>query len=42
MSNGLILEILNIIFTDAKFLPMLGHDLGMSCANFLGYRFRID
>ena len=26
----------------AKFLPMSGHDLEMSCAKFQGNRFRID
>ena len=36
MSNGLSFEILNII------LPMLGHDLEMTCAKFQGNRFKID
>ena len=33
ISNGL---------TFLNFLPMLGHDLEMSCAKFQGNRFRID
>ena len=32
----------NIEYDFAKFLPMLGHDLEMSCAKFLGNWFRID
>ena len=39
MSNGLLL---NIEYNFAKFLPMLGHDLKMSCAKFQENRFRID
>ena len=41
MSNGLTFEILNIA-NIAKFLPMLRHDLEMSCAKFHVYRLIID
>ena len=40
MSNSRTFEIFNIIF--ANILPMLGHDLGMACAKFLGNRLRND
>ena len=40
MSNGPTFETIQYNF--AIFLPMLGHDLEMSCAKFYGKRFRID
>ena len=39
MSNGLTFK-KKYIF--AKFLPVLGHDLEISCAKIQGNRFRID
>ena len=43
MSNGLTFEIIiNFKYNSANFLAMLGHDLEMACAKFLGNRYRID
>ena len=40
MLNGITFE--NISYNFATFLPMLGHDLEMSCAKCQENRFRID